>query len=181
MLRDQLISALKEYKTPYVEEAAFVPRFISLLQNFDRCFLRTLSTGHMTGSAFIVNEAQDSVLLVHHKKLQRWLQPGGHADGDENILNVARREGEEETGLEALKLLQPTIFDVDIHQIPAHGKDRAHFHYDIRYLFVAEDMDSIEKNDESNMIKWVALDNISAYLDQNRSITRMCAKIHTLV
>ena len=84
MDRRQLIENLENYITPYKEEKYFIPRFLSLLQNFPNCYERSLVSGHMTGSAWIIDQKGKAVLLVHHKKLDRWLQPGGHADGEEN-------------------------------------------------------------------------------------------------
>jgi 8-oxo-dGTP pyrophosphatase MutT (NUDIX family) len=176
--RGQLVAALRSYKTSFPEEKDFIPRFLSLLQNFDHCYKRSLLSGHMTGSALITNSQKDSILLVHHKKLNRWLQPGGHADGQENILNVARREGEEETGIRHLELLDQNPFDIDIHLIPPNNKDQSHFHFDIRFLFLARNMDDVVKNEESNKIEWAPIDRISDYVGKNRSISRMCEKLN---
>ncbi|MDZ7646212.1 MAG: NUDIX hydrolase [Cytophagales bacterium] len=90
--------------------------------------------GHITGSAWIVDPSNTQALLVHHAKLNKWVQPGGHADGDENILQVALREAEEETGLKNFKVLSDPPFDVDIHLIPERADFPEHFHFDIRYL-----------------------------------------------
>src|SRR3954465_2087342 len=105
---------IRQYKTSDKPEALFKAKFLELLQHAD-AFQRTHLPGHITGSSFIVSDDFKYTLLVHHAKLNRWLQPGGHADGDTNVEGVALREANEETGLKNISLLLPTIFDLDIH------------------------------------------------------------------
>src|SRR6187551_2058799 len=116
--REGLRNALQTYATPFEEEQKFSTQFQELLLH-PRCFHRDHLPGHITGSAWIVDEKKEFVLLTHHAKLNRWLQPGGHADGDENVSGVALREAEEETGIKNFTLLNQGIFDIDIHTIPA--------------------------------------------------------------
>jgi ADP-ribose pyrophosphatase YjhB (NUDIX family) len=97
------------------------------------CCERTLAEGHFTGSAWLVSADGERVLLTHHRKLGRWLQLGGHADGEGDLAAVALREAEEESGLSRL-LVEPEIFDLDRHLIPARGSEPAHWHYDVRFL-----------------------------------------------
>lgn len=176
MDRKSLLYKLANYKTVYPEEAFFVPRFRSLLTNFPDCYKRSMLTGHVTGSAWIVNENADAVLLVHHKKLDRWLQPGGHADGDENIIIVSSKEAKEETGLDSLRAVNEDIFDVDIHQIPEHKGVKSHLHHDIRFLFQADQSEEIVVSNESNEVAWFPLDQVAFYTKNNRSIHRMILK-----
>jgi 8-oxo-dGTP pyrophosphatase MutT (NUDIX family) len=176
MEREALIHALNNYQTSFDEEKAFISRFKSLLRNFENCYKRSLLTGHITASAWISNKTGTSAVLVHHKKLNRWLQPGGHADGDENVLNVASKEAQEETGLKSLKLIGDKIFDIDIHLIPKHGNIQAHYHYDIRFLFVADDTEDYVISDESNELKWIPLGSINQFTGNNNSILRMVLK-----
>ncbi|WP_416866665.1 MAG: NUDIX hydrolase [Imperialibacter sp.] len=127
MSRKELTSLLSNYETPHASEVHYAPRFVSLLQNFPGCFRRDLVSGHITGSAWVVSSAFDQVVLLHHKKLNRWLQPGGHSDGEEDVLKVAAKELEEETGLSAYKWVTRDIFDIDIHLIPERGNERLIF------------------------------------------------------
>ncbi len=180
MNRKLLIRDLKKYKTDYPEEDAFIPRFLSLLYNFNNCYSRQLVTGHMTASAFITSCDCKYVLLTHHKKLNRWLQPGGHADDVEDIRAVAIREAKEETGLDTLKLADPGIFDIDIHQIPTYRRVYAHFHYDIRFLFTADKEEPVKISDESHDLSWVHIAELGQITDNNLSILRMAEKVKGL-
>ena len=176
MDRVQLIQTLNSYDTQFEEERAFIPRFKSLLTNFPTCYQRSLLTGHMTASAWIIDKKYKSALLVHHKKLKRWLQPGGHADGEENIIEVATKEALEETGLKSLRLKSHTIFDIDIHLIPAHKQIKSHFHYDIRFLFVADESEDYVVSDESSELAWIPLNEIHNFTGSEISIHRMVLK-----
>lgn len=119
------------------------------------CFERTCVEGHVTGSAWIVSADRRSVLLTHHRKLGRWLQLGGHADGDPDPLAVARREAEEESGLTELALLAALPLDVDVHVIPARGNEPEHLHHDVRFAFVAAPGQALCVSDESHALRWV--------------------------
>lgn len=174
MDRHTLLRFFAEYK-PSHEEQPFVAAFASLLKH-DPCFERTHLPGHITGSAWITDKARKNVLLVHHAKLNRWMQPGGHADGDENVLRVARREAEEETGLLHFKTLSEIPFDVDIHTIPARKDFPEHLHYDIRFLLEADVNERIIVSEESHDVKWVALDELEKFTLE-RSVLRMKEKL----
>lgn len=171
--RQSLIHSLKEYHTPFQEEIIFRDQFLELLQHA-RCFHRDFLPGHITASAWITDPSWQHVLLTHHAKLNRWLQPGGHADGDENVLQVALREVEEETGLKNVQASH-TIFDIDIHLIPARRDHAEHYHYDIRFAFRADLHAPLHITHESNDLKWVALRELEMFTD-NRSILRMKEK-----
>jgi len=122
---------------------------------------RTCLDGHLTGSAVVVDEAGERTLLLHHAKLDRWLQPGGHADGDGNLANVAWREATEETGLVGLRLIRPAI-DIDIHAIPARPDEPEHLHLDLRFAVMAPagaEVAEVAHNHESLGARWVAADD----------------------
>ena len=176
MDRSDIIQNLHTYSSDFKEEQQFVPRFISLINNFENCFDRSLVTGHITGSSWITDVKGSSVLLVFHKKLKRWLQPGGHADGIEDIQEVSKIEAKEETGLRSIDLVLPKIFDLDIHQIPKNKAIKAHLHYDIRYHFHAKIDDPLVISDESTDLKWFDLDEVDFYTKNNPSIQRMILK-----
>jgi 8-oxo-dGTP pyrophosphatase MutT (NUDIX family) len=172
--RNTLLRELATYTTSFDEEKSFAADFLKLLEH-DRAFHRDHLPGHITGSAWIIDAARTSVLLTHHAKLNKWLQPGGHADGDENVSGVALREAEEETGLKNFKLLQQGIFDLDIHTIPARKDFPEHLHYDIRFIFEADPNEQLLISDESHDLKWVPFNQLSGYTS-NISIERMLKK-----
>ena len=169
-----LLQLLESYQTTFAEESGFVDRFFELLIH-PRAYHRDHLPGHITGSAWVVNESRSKILLLHHKKLNRWLQPGGHADGDANVLQVAMRELEEETGIRNAKLLTLRIFDLDIHPIPSRKDFPEHFHYDVRFWFEADEADKIIESDESHEVKWIEINELNRFTD-NESIHRMVRK-----
>lgn len=173
--RDHLIQLLNNYTSSYPEESDFIIPFLALLQS-QHCYNRNYFPGHITGSAWIVNAKKDSAVLVHHRKLNRWLQPGGHADGDEQLVNVALREANEETGLKNLSLLHEGLFDIDIHPIPERQDFPAHFHYDVRFAFQANDTDNLILSAESHTLKWIKFSDLIAVTKNNTSILRMAEK-----
>src|SRR5262245_51328955 len=143
-LKDMLLS----YETDWAEEKPFKSRFQELLLH-PRAFHRDHLPGHITGSAWVINPDRTKVLLHHHVKLNRWLQAGGHADGEENVLAVALRELEEETGVKNVKQLGPGIFDLDIHPIPERADFPEHLHFDVRFCFETDDRGPLEISHES--------------------------------
>ncbi|MBS1542942.1 MAG: NUDIX hydrolase [Bacteroidetes bacterium] len=153
---------LRKYLDRYPEEKPTIDRFRALLQHPD-AFQRTHLPGHITGSSFIVSEDLTQTVLVHHAKLNRWLQPGGHCDGDPDVVQTALREANEETGLKNLMLLHEEIYDLDIHRIPERKDFPAHDHYDIRYVMRATLSEPIVVSEESHDVKWIALKELEKY------------------
>ncbi|OUV78305.1 MAG: hypothetical protein CBC90_03480 [Acidimicrobiaceae bacterium TMED130] len=115
--------------------------------------------GHLTGSAAIIDHTGSKILIMLHKKLQIWIQPGGHADGDGNLARVALREAREETGIEGLQILTPGI-DCDVHLIPERPGEPEHLHFDVRYLIHAPKNSCIQKNHESVEMRWMDFDEL---------------------
>lgn len=181
MHRQELLSLLNAYHTPFNSERGNVVRTKHFVADHPDCFERSLAHGHVTGSAWVVNPARDKALLLHHKKLNQWFQPGGHADGDHDIVRVALKETQEETGLpsEAIHLVDGRVFDVDIHTVPATPVDPRHRHYDIRVLVEIDDRIPVPGNDESHEILWVPLHWVSGY-NSNLSTHRMVEKTRRL-
>ena len=175
MNKTQLLEELRSYQTSYSEEKEFVISFLDLLKSND-AFQRYHLPGHITGSSWIVNSDKTKVLLVHHAKLNRWLQPGGHADGDENVLRVALREAEEETGITRWTVLSEQIFDLDIHIIPKRKDFEEHLHFDIRFLIRADEVEPLVVSEESHDVKWVSLIDLEKYNNET-SILRLRKKL----
>ena len=157
-------------------DAECAARIIEFIGTHHDCLLRTCVPGHLTGSAWILSPDHASVLLVHHRKLGRWLQPGGHADGEADLFQVALREAREETGLRSFGTVPggdpPAPLDLDIHEIPAHGAEPPHLHLDVRYLLVAAPGEVARASEESTALRWVRLEGLAEYSDEE-SLLRM--------
>jgi 8-oxo-dGTP pyrophosphatase MutT (NUDIX family) len=181
MHRQELLKLLDRRDSRFMEEAAHVSRTRDFVLAHEDCFHCDLWPGHVTGSAWVVSPDRSRVLLLHHRKHDQWFQPGGHADGDADILRVALRETSEETGLDPshIRLVSGDIFDVDIHTIPASPRGPRHKHFDIRFLVEMDDDLQIPGNDESHDILWVPLAEVPRY-NNNRSTHRMVEKTRRL-
>ena len=169
-----LPTALEQYKPSDSAELKFRQQFLELLKH-PHAFHRDHLPGHITGSAWVLNQDRTKVLLVHHAKLNRWLQPGGHADGDEDVLAVALREFEEETGVKGVEPLVSGIFDIDIHPIPTRKDFPQHDHYDVRFAFIANDQGPLLVSEESHDVQWVLLAELDRFTD-SESVYRMARK-----
>lgn len=150
-------------------------RIIGFVAEYPDCFERTLTVGHITGSAWIVDRERSHVLLTHHRKLDRWLQLGGHSDGDPDTLAVALREGYEESGLGCIRAVSDSIFDVDVHFIPERKQEPGHYHYDVRFLFEADRDAPLQISRESKDLAWVPLARV-VELAPEESLLRMVRK-----
>lgn len=148
---------------------------VAFIEAHPDCLLRSCLTGHLTGSAWIVNPSGAKTLLVLHRKLGRWLNPGGHADGDPDLPAVALKEAREETGLSSVKLALASLFDFDRHWIPERKGVPGHHHYDFRFLCVADDRESLLISDESDELAWKTPDEALA-LNPEESIKRLVSK-----
>ena len=173
--RQRLLARLDEYEGRYPDELETAARIRALVGTHATCFERDhFEPGHITGSAWIVNAPGTHALLTHHKKLDRWLQLGGHSDGDGDTAAVALREGEEESGLK-LRFIDSAIFDIDVHEIPARGSDPAHEHHDLRFLLCADGDEDYVVSEESHDLAWVPLDELHRFTDED-SVLRLARK-----
>lgn len=138
-------------------------QILSFLDAHPDALHRSCEEGHLTGSALVVDPATRHVLLLFHTKVQRWLQPGGHADGDGDLAHVALREAQEETGIEGLRVVTPAI-DLDVHVFhSASGADPDHLHLDVRHLVLAPPGAELSGNHESQALRWVAFDDLAGH------------------
>lgn len=172
----RLDAALADYAARWPGESAVVDEFRALLEDAHDPFVRQREAGHFTGSAWLVDRRGERVLLTHHRKLDRWLQLGGHADGDRDLAGVALKEAEEESGLTGLRV-EPAIFDLDRHWIPARADVPGHWHYDARYVVHAGDDEDFVVSDESHALAWRDIAPIAQGADEaDDSMRRMAAK-----
>jgi 8-oxo-dGTP pyrophosphatase MutT (NUDIX family) len=173
-----LASAFAAYAANFPEEPGDETRlddYLDLLTEGAHGFRRERLAGHFTGSAWLVSADEARVLLTHHRKLDRWLQLGGHADGDEDLARVALREAEEESGLRDLQV-EPEIFDLDRHWIPERGDVPGHWHYDVRYVVRAGDDETFAVSEESHALAWREIATLIDEPGLDPSIVRMARK-----
>lgn len=160
-------------------EAAMTAEVIAFAEAHPDCLLRSCLEGHLTGSAWIVSPDRKHTLLTHHHKLDKWLQLGGHADGDGDLLAVALREAREESGLAHFKVVTAEVFDVDRHWIPARKTEPAHYHHDLRFILEADPAEPLVISNESKDLAWVELTKVTS-LNSEESIARMVRKTQAL-
>jgi len=151
-------------------------RVNELVRNVSGAFGRSDDYGHITASAFILNETHDAVLLTHHAKLDLWLQLGGHCDGIYDPSFVALKEAYEESGLKRISLMTKDIFDIDIHTVPQMKGQKSHFHFDIRFLFECKRDHNFRVSSESKALRWVTLTQLSTY-NSDHSIMVLLEKL----
>jgi 8-oxo-dGTP pyrophosphatase MutT (NUDIX family) len=163
------------YRLAHPGESPVVALFEALLEQSSDAFARSRREGHFTGSAWLVSADGHRVLLTHHRKLGLWLQLGGHADGDPDLVGVALREAHEESGLAGLAI-EPVIFDMDRHVIPARGDEPEHFHYDVRFVVRAGADEAFAVGEESLALAWRLVDELADDPAADASVRRMARK-----
>ena len=161
----------------YPENDNHKRRILDFLEQNDDFWTKKNELGQITASCWVLNKDRSKALMTHHKKLDRWLQIGGHLEAEDgSIIDSCIRELKEESGLTQFNLLQEEIFDLDVHDIPESKKGvPAHIHYDIRMFFEANENEVIQfDKEESNNIIWMNLTEIEKLNDE--SILRMIRK-----
>ena len=179
-----LSESLAQHRPEDEDESADLARIRAFVARHPDPFDRRIAEGHLTGSAVVVSADGRQTLLLHHRKLDRWLQPGGHGDpGEATGEEVALREAAEESGIQGLALhpAAPRLLDVDVHDIPARGSEPAHEHLDLRYLVRApHDAHVSPALAELHEIRWVAWDETDP-LGPDHGLRRALAKARALL
>ncbi len=175
MHRNNLLQLLRAYRARDARDRECRERFIEFVDNNPNCCERTPAIGHVTGSAWITNRLRTRFLLTFHKQLGLWLQLGGHADGETDLVAVALREAREESGLSEIALVSEEIFDLDIHLIPESNAIPQHYHYDVRFLCEANDAAPLAISHESHDLRWLSRKEVAA-ITREESILRMLRK-----
>ncbi|WP_414717176.1 NUDIX hydrolase [Tahibacter sp.] len=163
------------YAIRHADEQETVAQFRDFMRTYADAAQRELAIGHLTGAAWLVSADGRRVLLTHHRKLQRWLQLGGHADGDADLVAVALREAEEESGLADLSI-EREIFDLDRHWIPDHREVPGHWHYDLRYVVRCCGSEQFAVSEESLELAWRDIGAMIGSSDYDESLQRMARK-----
>ncbi len=176
---------LARYRQVFPREASVVDRICALIEQHADCFDRTCRPGHITGAAWIISADRRRCLLTHHRKLDRWLQLGGHADGQWQVDEVALREAREESGMAAFSFVPIDgaliPLDIDVHDIPerrdalGHVIEDAHEHHDVRFLLIAHSGQDVCVSDESHDVAWFTPDEVRRRTDEE-SVLRMLRK-----
>jgi 8-oxo-dGTP pyrophosphatase MutT (NUDIX family) len=155
-------------------------RILAFLEAHPDALHRSCPDGHLTASALVVDATGDRALLMHHRKLDKWLQMGGHADGDADLAAVALKEAFEESGIDGLTLAtRDTPVDLDVHEVrPPH--EPPHLHLDVRFVAVAPAGCVATGNDESHEVRWVDLDDLARTHDEP-GMRRLAAAARSLL
>lgn len=175
MHRQSLLTLLAQYQPTNPEELLFKTRIQRFMSDHPDCFERTLAIGHITASCWLLSADASHALLTHHAKLNAWFQLGGHCDGNPDVLAVALREAQEESGMNAIEPILHGIFDLDIHTIPANSREQAHDHYDIRFLLKVTSDEQPRPSHESKALRWISK-NKADLPTHTPSILRMFGK-----
>jgi len=182
--RRHLNELLQRYEVAWPAEHLQVARFRRFVAAHADCLLRTCVPGHITASAWILAPDGGSALLTHHRKLGRWLQLGGHVDGEAEIERAALREAQEESGMQQFTFatwgadgLVP--LDLDVHPIPARGREPRHEHWDVRFLLRAAAGQPLVTSAESNDLRWVPAAELGRLTDES-SVLRLARKAAVL-
>jgi len=170
------------------QQLKMIEEFRAFIDSSQEVFLRKNLPGHFTASSFILCKERKKLLMTHHLKLNKWLQLGGHADGESVLHQVALNEAFEESGLDDVRFLNynffpnpqvPLIFDIDCHFIPKNSKDPEHYHFDVRYLLCIDHDQEVKISGESLDLRWIDLHEVYLY-NNEPPIARCISKIKKL-
>jgi len=177
--RERLRALLAACRPADRREQLALARFEELLDSPGDPFSRSHFTpGHVTVSAFVTSSRGGELLMIHHGRLGRWLQPGGHVERmDADLVTAAAREVLEETGLEVAPT-DPGVFDLDVHPIPERAAEPAHLHFDVRFALRGR-TEELRPGDEVRGVRWVAFDEV-ARLNGEASMLRVLGKLRRL-
>ena len=179
---DSLKENLEEFE-PYNEQEEVDKKIIlDYINNFDDTLTRQNKYGHFTSSAFVLNKERTKILMVYHKIYNSWAWPGGHSDGDSNLLNVAMKEAKEETGIKNVIPIFKNIYSIEIISVNGHEKSEKYIisnvHLNVTYLLEADENEKIHiKEDENSGVKWVPIDNVLDLTSETWVRDRVYAKI----
>lgn len=160
-IKEELINYI-----PYNEQEKSDKEYmLKFVDTFDDALTRNNIFGHFCSSAFVINKKKTKVLMIYHNIYNSWAWPGGHADGEDNLLDVALREVTEETGIKSLKPLTNSIYAIDVLPVKSHIKRgkyiSSHIHLNVTYIFTADEKEELKiKEDENSDVNWIDIDNM---------------------
>jgi len=173
--RYTIMRLLELYQPLCAEQLSIRDRMIRFVQDYPDCLARDNFYGHLTASAWVVDPEGEKALLTLHRKIGLWLQLGGHSEDDPDLLNVAMREIQEESGLSDLRPVIPGVFDLDVHRIPSVGQDPSHYHFDVRFFLQLQHDQPLIISEESIDLAWYSPEEIFK-LNTDASVKRLCEK-----
>lgn len=176
------IESLKSYKTWNEQEQKDKEIILNCVNQFDDVLTRKNELAHITSSAFVVNQSRDKVLMVHHNIYNAWSWAGGHADGDRDLLHVAKKEVMEETGVETIRAVTEEMISLDILPVTGHKKNgkyiAPHLHLSVAYLLEADEhAPLVVKPDENSDVQWIPFDQLEELCSNEPHMQRVYAKI----
>ena len=183
MNRQKLVSQIRRY-VPYNEqEEADKALILNWIEKNDDAFLRDNVVAHMTASAWVVDKDRSKVLMVYHNIYHSWSWTGGHADGEEDLLAVAIKEAQEETGVKEIQTVDDTIFSIEMLTVDGHEKRGryvpSHLHLNVTYLLEADEAEVLRiKPDENSGVKWFALEEALEACSEPWMVERIYKKLN---
>ncbi|WP_315118143.1 NUDIX hydrolase [uncultured Clostridium sp.] len=169
------IEQIKEYKSYNEQEKKDKEIILHSIDTLDNILTRDNEIAHITSSAFVVNKTKDKVLMIHHNIYNSWSWTGGHADGEEDLLEVAIREVKEETGVSCVHPVKTDMFSLDILPVLGHIKRgkyvSSHLHLSVAYLLEGDESELlIVKADENSDVKWIPIEEVNSYSNEPHMI-----------
>lgn len=177
------INSIKEY-IPYNEQESNDKELIlNAIEHYDNLLTRENMIMHITSSGYVVNKKRDKVLMIYHKIYNSWAWTGGHADGEKDLLHVAIKEAQEETGIVNVTEVTPRIFSLDVLNVNGHIKRgnyvSSHLHLNVTYLLEADDNAELVINkEETNGVKWLPIDRLADYCSEEYMINNVYNKLN---
>ena len=171
----KLQEEIKNFQPETDAEKAEKNSFLQFIRAFgDRVLFRENLAGHLTASAWVVNQRRDKVLMIFHNLYKSWSWPGGHADGENDLLQVALKETTEETSLRHVRAIMEEPFDLNIMAVQSHWKKGkfvpGHLHYNVVYVLEADEKEPVKpKKDENSGVMWLDNDNIEEYCKNDQA------------
>ena len=167
-----IIKQIEDYKPYNSQEEKDKEVFLKYLKTFDNYLSRENEYGHMTSSAFVLNKERTKIIMIHHNLYNSWGWMGGHADGDSDLLHVAIKEAQEESGLKNIKAISEDILILDTLSVLGHTKKGkyvpAHVHLSVAFALEADENNSLHiKEDENSGVKWVPIDQMVKLSDES--------------
>ena len=167
---EKWMQEIRQYKPYNEQEEKDKALILTCMDAYDNLLTRENPVAHFSSSGFIVNKTRDKVLMIHHNIYNAWSWTGGHTDGETDFLGVAIREAKEETGVQEVKVLSEGILSLDVLPVPAHIKKgvyvSAHLHLSIAYLVEVDEEELLRvKPDENSGVKWIAIEELDKYVD----------------